>query len=65
MSGGQIDARLYLLSRITDELAAADELRDRYVRRARSAGASWRRIGEATGYSEMGARRRWLDGAAG
>jgi hypothetical protein len=54
------EGRLAVLAQIAEELATLDTLQDRAVVRARSAGASWRRIAEATGYSEMGARRRWL-----
>jgi hypothetical protein len=50
---------LYVLAKMSDELAALDEVRDRAVGQARAAGASWRQVGEATGYSEMGARGRW------
>jgi hypothetical protein len=56
------EGRVAVLAQISEELAALDGLQDRAVGRARAAGASWRRIGEATGYSEMGARRRWLEG---
>jgi hypothetical protein len=50
---------LAVLQQISDELAAMDGLQNRMVGRARAAGASWRLIAQATGYSEMGARGRW------
>ncbi len=53
------DDGLYLVEKLSDELVMLSDFLDHAVRDSRAAGVSWRRIGEATGYSEMGARRRW------